>query len=151
MLRGGGLAVLGILRVPVAPICVGCLMGLGIGSRIWVVGLTCFLRAVRGDGLGAPCVGSGRRVICISNLCGPVRAVGGRAGAIVASVPCVVPVVGGMPIYDSAAMPVAVPRSVAPPATTAAYRGAHCDSNSEGKHSGRNDGGSAVPRCHVRS
>src|SRR5215472_4396116 len=127
-------------------------MGLGVGSRIWVVGLTCFLRAVRRYGLGAPCVGSGRWVISISNLCSPVRAVGGRAGAIVAPMPCVVSVVSGMPINDSAAMPVAVPRSVAPPATTAtAYRCAHCDSHSEGKYAGRGYGCGAVTGGYIGS
>src|SRR3974377_736522 len=132
MLRGLGLAVLGVRRSSVTSIGVGSLMGLGIGSGIGVVGLTCLLRAVRSHGFGATRIGSGGRIIGIPSLRGPVRANCGRAGAIVAAMPCVVPVVGSMPIHDSAAMPVAVPRSVAPTATTAAaYRRADGDPNAK--------------------
>src|SRR6516164_6488090 len=132
MLRGCGLAVLGVRRSSVTSIGVGSLMGLGIGSGIWVVGLTCLLRAVGSHGFRAARIGSGGRIIGIPNLRGPVRANCGRAGAIVTAMPCVVPVVSRMPIYNRAAMPIAVPRSVAPTATAAAaYRCAHGDANAK--------------------
>src|SRR6516164_6810004 len=100
MLRGGGLAVLGVSRTSVTSIRVGGLMGAGIGSGIGVVRLTRFLRAIRSHGFGAACVCSGGRIIGTPNARCPIRANRSRAGAIVASMPCVVPVVGGMPIYD---------------------------------------------------
>src|SRR5271165_2331944 len=101
-----------------------------IRSGVWVVRLTGFLGAVRSHGRCAAGIRSSRRIIGSPNPCGPVRAIGGRAGTIDAAMPRTVSVVHVVLVYDRATVPIAVPVAVAPSATAIAHRGAYRDTNS---------------------
>src|SRR5271167_356065 len=118
MLGVGGVAVLGDDRTSVAPIGIGGLMRCSIGSRIWVVRLTNFLGAVSSRGRCAAGICTSGRIIGSPSPRDPIRAIGGRAGTIVAAVPCTVSVVDVASVYDRAAVPIAVPIAVTPSATT---------------------------------
>src|SRR5664279_1911476 len=122
-----------------------------IGTRVRVVRLTYFLGTVGSRRRGATGISPSRRIVCSPSPRGPVRAVGGRAGPIVAAVPCAISVVNVAPVNNRAAMPIAVPVAITPSATTIVDRGSYCDPNSECDYSGRHYGCSAIPRRHIRS
>src|SRR5271166_5600712 len=122
----------------------------GIGSSVWVVGLTNFLSAVSSRGRCAAGIRTSGRIIGSPSPRHPIWAIGGRAGTIDAAVPRTVSVVNVVFVYDCATVPIAVPVAVAPSATAIAHRGAYRDTNSECKHSGRHYGCRAVRRRHIR-
>src|SRR5271154_4069497 len=119
-----------------------------VGSGVWVIRLTNFLRAIGSDGRCATGIRPCGRVISSPNPCGSIRSIGGRTGAIVAAVPRVVSVVAGAPVHHSAAVPVAVPVAVTPWGTAGGE--AHGDTHSKGKESCRHHGRGAVPWRHIR-
>src|SRR5208337_1501864 len=127
------------------------LMRRRVGSGVWVVRLTNFLGAVSSRCRCATGIRASGRIIGSPSPCGPVRAIGGRAGTVDAAVPCTVAVVDVVFVYDRATVPIAVPVAVTPSATAIAHRGAYCDTNSECKHSGRHYGCRAIPRRRNRS
>src|SRR5580692_6385457 len=141
----GGVAVLGDDRTSVAPIGIGGLMRRSIGPGVWVVSLANFLGAVSSRGRCAASICSSGRIVGSPSPCDSIRAVGGGARTVVAAVPCTVPVVGVASVYDRAAVPIAVPVAVTPPATTVVYRCPYGDANSECDRSGGHHGCSTVP------
>src|SRR5271166_6791190 len=102
MLGVCGVAVLGDDRASVAPIGVGRLMRRRVGSGVWVVRLTNFLGAVSSRCRCATGIRASGRIIGSPSPCGPVRAIGGRAGTVDAAVPCTVAVVDVVFVYDRA-------------------------------------------------
>src|SRR5580692_5791699 len=126
-------------------------MGLGVGSGVGVVGLSCAGGAIRGRDGSAASVRAGVRIVGSSSMRGSIGTVGRDAGAVDAAVPCRVSVVGSAVIHHSSgAVPAAVPIAVSP-TVSAADCGADRDTNSEGEDGGGYYGCGAVARRDIGS